>query len=227
MVIKMDKTNISNKVSKYKMSNKKVSKEIIDMLAKHFNNAKCGLDFTSPIELVVALILAAQCTDARVNTIIPVLFKKYPTVYDLAKAKVEDIAKIVKPCGFYQNKSKSISETANIIVNNFNGVVPSTMEELTTLRGIGRKSANIILQECFDNTVGIAVDTHVTRISRKMGFSNSNTPEKIEQDLMKKFDKKYWNVINHVLVLHGRAYCIARRPNCDECPVNNLCPKND
>lgn len=224
MVIKMKKANMTKK---YKITNKQKSKEIIDVLANYFNNAKCGLDFKSPIQLVVALILAAQCTDARVNTIIPILFKKYPTVYDLAKANINDISEIVKPCGFYKNKSISISETANIIVNNFNGEVPNTMDELTTLRGIGRKSANIILQECFNNTVGIAVDTHVTRISRKLGFSNSNTPEKIEQDLMKKFDKKYWNVINHVLVLHGRAYCIARRPNCNECPINNLCPKND
>lgn len=224
MVIKMNKTNI---IKKYKVTNKKKSEEILDILANYFKGAKCGLDFQSPIQLVVALILAAQCTDARVNTIIPILFKKYPTVYDLAKANIEDIAKIVKPCGFYVNKSKSISETANIIVNEFNGIVPNTMEKLTMLRGIGRKSANIILQECFNNTVGIAVDTHVTRLSRKMGFSNSNSPEKIELDLMKKFDKKYWNVINHVLVLHGREFCIARRPNCDECPINNLCPKND
>lgn len=224
MVIKMKKSNISKK---YKITNKDKSKEIIDVLANHFTDAKCGLDFESPIQLVVALILAAQCTDARVNTIVPVLFKKYPTVYDLAKANVDDIAKIVKPCGFYANKSKAISETSKIIVNSFNGEVPKTMDELTTLKGIGRKSANIILQECFDNTVGIAVDTHVTRLSRKIGFSNSNTPEKIEQDLMKKFDKKYWSVINHVLVLHGRAFCIARRPNCDDCPIKNLCPKND
>jgi len=216
-----------NNIKKYELTNKQKSTEIVETLANYYNNAKCGLDFNSPIELVVALILAAQCTDARVNQIIPILFEKYPSVYELAKTDIKDIEKIVKPCGFYVNKSKSIHETANIIVNKFNGNVPKTMEELTTLKGIGRKSANIILQECFNNTVGIAVDTHVTRLSRKMGLSNSNTPEKIEQDLMKKFDKKYWSVINHVLVNHGREFCIARRPNCNECPINNLCPKND
>ena len=118
-------------------------------------------------------------------------------------------------------------ETSKIIVDKYNGQVPSSMEELKTLKGIGRKSANIILQECFGNTVGIAVDTHVTRISRKIGLSNSNTAEKIEQDLMKKFDKKYWSRLNHILVYHGRQICIARRPQCNECPISSICSKND
>lgn len=201
--------------------------KIINILQNEFEDAKCGLNYNSPIELVCALILAAQCTDARVNTIIPILFDKYKDVYELSKADTNDIAKIVKPCGFYINKSKAISNTAKIIVEKYNGIVPNTMEELTTLSGIGRKSANIILQECFNKTVGIAVDTHVTRLSRKMGLSNGNTQENIEQELMKRVDEKYWNVINHVFVLHGRKYCIARRPQCDTCPVNNYCKKND
>lgn len=216
-----------NDAKRYISKGKIQAEKIITNLKNYYNDAKCGLDYNSPIELVVALILAAQCTDARVNQIIPILFNKYKTVYDLANATPEDISIIIKPCGFYVNKSKSIHETANIIVEKFNGKVPNTMEDLTTLKGIGRKSANIILQECFNNTVGIAVDTHVTRLSRKIGFSNSNTAEKIEQDLMKKFDKKYWSTINHILVYHGRKFCIARRPNCDECPINKLCPKND
>lgn len=212
---------------KYINTTKESSEKIIHILQKEFQNAKCGLDFNSPIELVCALILAAQCTDARVNTIIPILFAKYSDVYQLATGNIEDIATIVKPCGFYKNKSYSILKTANIIVEKFNGQVPNTMEELTSLAGIGRKSANIVLQECFHTTIGIAVDTHVTRISRKLGLSNANSPEKIEQELMKKFDQKYWDVINHVLVLHGRKYCIARRPQCDICPLRELCPKND
>lgn len=216
-----------NSPKTYKMTNKKLAKEMIEQLANYYDDAKCGLDYASPIQLVIALILAAQCTDARVNQIIPILFETYPDVFALAKANVEDIAKIVKPCGFYVNKSNSIHETANIIVEKFHGMVPQTMEELTTLKGIGRKSANIILQECFGNTVGIAVDTHVTRLSRKMGFSHMNTPEKIEQELMDKFDKKYWSKINHILVYHGRKFCIARRPNCIDCPINKICPKND
>ncbi len=222
-----DKMKKQNTKNNYILTNKVNSKKIVEHLAKYYNDAKCGLDFKTPIELVVALILAAQCTDERVNKIVPILFEKYPTTFDLAKADIKDIENIIKPCGFYINKSKSIHETANIIVNKFNGIVPNTMEDLTTLKGIGRKSANIILQECFNTTVGIAVDTHVTRLSRKIGFSNSNTPEKIEKDLTQMFDKKYWSVINHILVNHGRKFCIARRPNCDECPINSLCPKND
>lgn len=209
-----------------KIKNKDIVK-IINILEEEFPNAICGLNFNSPIELVCALILAAQCTDARVNTIIPVLFNKYKDVYELSKADVNDIAKIVKPCGFYVNKSKAISNTAKIIVEKYNGIVPDTMEDLTTLSGIGRKSANIILQECFSKTVGIAVDTHVTRLSRKIGISNETTQEKIEKELMERIDKKYWSIINHVFVLHGRKYCIARRPKCDICPIKNYCNKND
>lgn len=201
--------------------------KIIDILEKEFPNAICGLNFNSPIELVCALILAAQCTDERVNKIIPILFNKYKDVYELSKADVNDIANIVKPCGFYSNKSKAISNTAKIIVKKYNGNVPDTMEELTTLSGIGRKSANIILQECFNKTEGIAVDTHVTRISRKIGISNESTQEKIENELMKRIDKKYWSVINHIFVLHGRKYCIARRPQCNICPIKDYCNKND
>ena len=210
----------------YIETKKNKAEKIINLLEKEFPDAICGLDFESPIQLVCALILAAQCTDARVNTIIPILFDKYKDVYELSNANIDDIAKIVKPCGFYINKSKSISNTAKILVEKFDGKVPDNMEDLTTLPGIGRKSANIILQECFNKTVGIAVDTHVTRISRKLGFSNGISQDKIEQELMQKFSKKYWSVINHVLVLHGRKYCIARRPQCNICPISHHCPKN-
>lgn len=212
---------------KYIATNKKKAHEMIQILENYYPDAKCGLDYKSPIELVVALILAAQCTDERVNQIVPILFAKYPDVDALSNANIEDIATIVKPCGFYVNKSNSIYTTANIIKNDFHGKVPDTMEKLCTLRGIGRKSSNIILQECFGNTVGIAVDTHVTRIARKTGLSQANTPEKIEQELLKKIDKPYWSKVNHIFVWHGRAICIARRPQCDICPIRNLCPKND
>ena len=220
----MKEENIKTK--KYIKQKKENIIEIIDILSNYYIDAKCSLNYSKPIELVVALILAAQCTDERVNKIIPILFMEYPTVYDLAKADTKDIEKIIKPCGFYKNKAKSISETSKLIVNNFNGNVPQTMNELCTLKGIGRKSSNIILQECFNNTEGIAVDTHVTRIARKIGLTNSNTPEKIENDLTKLIDKKYWDKINHIFVYHGRAICIARRPNCDICPIKDLCMKN-
>ena len=216
-----------DKTKKYKKISKNNAIKVVEILDKYYSDAKCGLDFTSPIELVVALILAAQCTDERVNKIVPILFDKYKNVYELANASLEDIQSIIKPCGFYVNKSISILKTTKIIVEKFNGNVPDNMKDLVALKGIGRKSANIILQECFNNTVGIAVDTHVTRISRKIGLSNSNTPEKIEQDLMNTFDKKYWCKLNHIFVYHGRAICIARRPNCKSCPVNSICSRND
>lgn len=212
---------------KYVKISKKNAILAVEILNKEYSDARCGLNFNSSLELTIALILAAQCTDERVNKIIPILFNKYSNVYELANANISDIQEIIKPCGFYFNKSKSIIETSNLIVEKFNGKVPDNMKDLTSLKGIGRKSANIILQECFNNTVGIAVDTHVTRISRKIGLSNSNTPEKIEQDLIAIFDKKYWNRINHIFVCHGRAICIARRPKCNICPINHICSKNE
>lgn len=211
----------------YKNINKNGITKIIEILENEYKDAKCGLDYTTPLSLVIALILAAQCTDARVNVVCPILLDAFPDVSSLAKANQKDIEEIIHPCGFYRNKAKSIKGCCEKIVNDFNGIVPNTMKELTTLPGIGRKSANIILQECFDITEGIAVDTHVTRITRKMGFSNGNTQEQIETELMKKIPNKYWNKINHILVNHGRKYCIARRPDCDNCPINSLCKKND
>lgn len=212
---------------KYISQTKKQSEETIKILIDTYKDAKCGLDYTSPFYLVVALILAAQCTDKRVNEITPLFFKRFPTIEDVKNASIEDVINIIRPCGFYKNKAHSIIESARIVCDEFNGKVPNTMEDLTKLCGIGRKSANIILQECFGKIEGIAVDTHVTRISRKIGFSNGKTQIQIENELLKLFDKKYWGKINHVLVLHGRAICIANRPKCDECPISNLCKKND
>ena len=212
---------------KYKKQTKKQSEEIVNILINTYKDAKCGLDFSSPFSLVVALILAAQCTDKRVNEITPIFFERFPTIESVKNASLEDVIAIVKPCGFYKNKANAIIQSANIICEKFNGVVPDTMQELTELSGIGRKSANIILQECFGKVEGIAVDTHVTRISRKIGFSNGNSQYEIEKELLNRFDKKYWEKLNHVLVLHGRAICIANRPKCDICPIASLCNKND
>ena len=214
------------KSEEYKNSTKKDSEQIIKALIDFYPEATCSLNYKDPFELLVALILAAQYTDERVNKIIPILFDKYKTVNDIANASYEDIEKIIKPCGFYKNKAKNIVDTANIIVDKFNSNVPDTMEELCTLKGIGRKSSNIILQECFSKIEGIAVDTHVTRISRKIGLSNGKSQQEIEKDLMNMFDKKYWNKINHVLVYHGRAICIANRPKCSQCPISKFCKKN-
>lgn len=211
----------------YKRITKKNMLEIIKILENEYKDAKCGLDYTTPLSLVIALILAAQCTDARVNIICPILLKKFPDVHSINNADIKEIEVIIRPCGFYKNKAKSIKGACQKLEKDFNSIVPNTMKELTSLPGIGRKSANIILQECFNKTEGIAVDTHVTRITRKMGFSNGNTQEQIENELMKRIPKEHWNKINHVLVNHGRKFCIARRPNCDDCPINHLCPKND
>ena len=213
----MKKENNQNLLSKEEIT------KLLDILENEYSDAKCGLDYSNPLELTISLILAAQCTDKRVNMIRPILFNKYPDVYSLAKADKKELEQIIHSCGFYNNKSKNIIETANIIVNNFDGKVPNTMKDLTSLAGIGRKSANIILQECFDITEGIAVDTHVTRITKKLGLTNNTEPLKIEADLMKDLPKKYWNKINHMLVCHGRAICDAKKPKCSECLVNNIC----
>lgn len=212
---------------KYCSQNRKEIEETVKILSNTYTNVKCGLDFTTPFSLVVALILAAQCTDKRVNETTPIFFKKYPTIESVKNTNIDDVIDIIKPCGLYKNKSKSIIESAKIICNEFNGIVPNTMENLTKLCGIGRKSANIILQECFNITEGIAVDTHVTRLSRKIGFSNGKDAIEIEKDLMKKIPKKYWKDINMILVTHGRNVCIANRPKCDSCSISTLCKKND
>jgi len=211
------------KESKINLLNDKEVSELLNVLEDEYKEVKCGLDFDNPLQLTVCLILAAQCTDKRVNMIRPILFKRYPDVYSLANADKKELEDIIHSCGFYNNKSKNIITTANIIVEKFNGNVPSTMEELTSLAGIGRKSANIILQECFNVVEGIAVDTHVTRISKKLGLTTHTDAINIEKDLMNKVPKKYWNKINHLFVYHGRAICDAKKPNCNECMVNYIC----
>ena len=215
------------KQKKYKSKNKKESNEIIDILLDYHKDAKCGLNFSNAYELTIALILAAQCTDKRVNEILPKFIDEFKTIKNVANADIKDIIKIIKPCGYYNSKSSSILETSKIIINEFNGNVPDNMKDLLKLKGIGRKSANIILQECFNKTEGIAVDTHVTRISRKIGFSNASSQDLIEKELMNKFDRKLYSKLNHILVNHGRQICIARNPKCNICPINNLCAKND
>ena len=212
--------------NKYKFLPKKNIKIMILTLIKQYPNACCSLEYKNPLELTVALILAAQSTDNMVNKIIPVLFEKYPDANALTNANQKDIEKIVKPCGYYRNKAKNIILTANDIINIYGSKVPDTMESLCTLHGIGRKSSNIILQECFNKVEGIAVDTHVTRLSYRIGLSNSTAQIKIEKDLTSKVPKKYWNKLNHLFVFHGRAICDAKKPLCDECCINNICKKN-
>lgn len=202
---------------------KKDAKKIVEALKRRYPDATCSLDFKTPFEMVVAVMLSAQCTDERVNKTTPDIFKKYSTPEDFANIDIELLEKLIHPCGFYKNKAKNIKACAKEIVKRFGGKVPQTMEELTSLPGVGRKSANVIMLEAFGKAEGIAVDTHCKRIANKMGLSKENEPEKIEQDLLKIFDKEDYKDINHLLVWHGRNTCIARNPKCEECPVKEMC----
>ena len=196
---------------------------ILKILKKAYPDAKCSLDFTTPFEMLVAVILSAQCTDERVNKTTPSIFCKYSTPEDFVKMPIETLEQLIHPCGFYKNKAKNIKLTAERIVKEFNGKVPETMEELLTLPGVGRKTANVVMLEAFNKPQGVAVDTHAKRLSNRIGFSDKDTPEKIEQDLLELFPYEYLKDINHLLIYHGRAICTARSPKCENCPIKDHC----
>ncbi len=202
---------------------KQNAKELVELLKKAYPDATCSLDFETPFQLVVAVMLSAQCTDERVNKTTPKLFARCKTIKDFANIDINELEQIVHPCGFYKNKAKNIKLCAKQVLENFNGEVPHTMKELTSLAGVGRKSANVIMLEVFGIAEGIAVDTHAKRISNLTGLSNKKEPEKIEQDLIKILPKDSLKDINHLLVWHGRSTCIARHPKCDKCPINEFC----
>lgn len=202
---------------------KNEAKELVEILKKTYPDATCSLDFNTPFELVIAVMLSAQCTDERVNKTTPELFNRCKTIQDFADIDIKELEDIIHPCGFYKNKAKNIKLCAKQVLENFDGVVPHTMEELTTLAGVGRKSANVIMLEVFGIAQGIAVDTHAKRISNLVGLSNKKEPEKIEQDLLKIFPKDYLKDINHLFVWHGRNTCVARKPKCDVCTISHLC----
>jgi len=201
----------------------KKTEEIILELSKYYDGEKGSLDFNTPFELLVAVMLSAQCTDARVNIVTKDLFKVANTPEAFSKMEVSEIEKLISSISFYKNKAKHIKECSMQIIEKYNGEVPKTMEDLTSLSGIGRKSANVIMLEAFQNCQGIAVDTHAHRISNRLGLSNQTDPLKVEQDLLKKIPKKYWVLVNHLLVYHGREICDARKPKCNICPVNTYC----
>ena len=173
--------------------------------------------------MLVAVCLSAQCTDERVNKTTPELFKKYSTPEDFAKADVKDVEKIIKPCGFYKNKAKNLVNAGKVIVEKFDGEVPNDMEKLQEIPGVGRKSANVIMCEAFNDAEGIAVDTHCKRLSNRLGLSDKEEPTKIEQDLLKIIPKEYWKDVNHLLIYHGREVCIARNPKCENCKLKEFC----
>ena len=197
--------------------------KFIQILKATYPDVTCSLDFKTPFQMVVAVMLSAQCTDERVNKTTPQLFEKCKTIQDFADIDINELEKIIHPCGFYKNKAKNIKLCATQILENFNGDVPKTMDELLSLAGVGRKSANVILLEVFGIANGIAVDTHAKRISNRIGLSHEKDPEKIEQDLLKIFPPDSLKDINHLFVWHGRNTCDSRKPNCENCTVKNFC----
>jgi len=199
--------------------------EIIKRLKKEYGNPGTALKHKNPWELLVATVLSAQCTDERVNKVTPLLFKKFPDAKAMAKADLEEIEKLVRSTGFYKQKAKRLKAIAKKVIEDYNGKVPDSMEELVKLPGVARKTANIVLSYGFGKIEGIAVDTHVRRISYRLGLTKNKDPAKIEKDLMKEFDKKYWILVNSLLIQHGREVCKARKPACEECVLRDLCPK--
>lgn len=197
--------------------------EIFELLKKEYPDAKCSLDFKTPFEIMMAVMLSAQCTDERVNKVTAEIFPHYNTPEDFAKMPLEKIEKLIHSCGFYKNKAKNLKLASQKILEDFSGNVPQTMEELMSLAGVGRKSANVIMLEAFNNPQGIAVDTHVRRLSNRIGFSTKKEPEKIEQDLLKQIPKKYYADANHILIWHGRNICKSQNPACEKCCINHLC----
>ena len=197
--------------------------KVFNVLKEDYPNPKTELFFEDPFQLLIAVILSAQCTDERVNSVTPSLFKQYPTPQKLAKADPKKIEEIIHSCGFYKNKTKAIIHTSQNLLVRFGGQVPDNMEELTSLSGVGRKTASVILNQAFDKPA-IAVDTHVARVSHRLGWTQSKNPLIIERDLKKLLPENLWALVNGTLILHGRRTCKARKPLCSSCRISNLCP---
>lgn len=200
--------------------------EIMSLLRRTYPDARCALNYRNAFELLCATILSAQCTDARVNLVTPILFARYPTPFELARANPADVEDIIKSTGFFRNKTRSLIGMAQALVADHNGEVPRTMEQLRKLPGVGRKTANVVLGNAYDTNEGVTVDTHVTRLSRLLGLSRDTEPEKIEQELMRLFPQADWGLLSHLLIFHGRNICIARRPRCADCVLSQLCPSS-
>ena len=206
--------------------NKKDAIIIIEALKKMYPDAKCSLDFSTPFQMLVSVVLSAQCTDERVNKTTPSIFSKYSTPQDFADMDIELLEELIHPCGFYKTKAKNLKRTAQILVEKYDGIVPNNMEDLMSLPGVGRKSANVIMLEAFDLPQGIAVDTHCKRIANRLGFSSESDPAKIEQDLLKVIPKEYYKDVNHIFIWHGRNVCTSQKPKCDSCKLQQYCKYN-
>lgn len=203
---------------------KKRIKEIIRLLRKEYPQVRTALNYRTPFQLLVATILAAQCTDERVNKVTPGLFHKYPTIESLARARQEELENDIRSTGFFRNKARNIIALSKKLVEDYQGKVPDSMEELVKLPGVARKTANIVLSSAFRKAEGIAVDTHVRRLSERLGLSRHNDPDRIERDLMEIVPREDWLDFNFLLVDHGRKVCQARKPFCQQCVINHLCP---
>lgn len=201
------------------------TKKIIAGLHKTYPTAHCELNFSNPLELLIATILSAQCTDKRVNIVTESLFKKYRSAADFARANLPDLEQAIKTAGFYRNKAKNIKAAATSIVEKHGGEVPRTMEELVELGGVGRKTANVVLGNAFGIDVGVVVDTHVARLSARLGLTGETDPVKIELALIKLVTQGQWTLFSHLLIWHGRRRCFARNPDCEHCEIKTLCPR--
>ena len=199
-------------------------REIIKILSKEFPDADTALKHNNPLELLIATILSAQCTDERVNKITENLFKKYKTVEDYANVNINKFENEIKSTGFYKNKARNIKRCCQMIIEKFNGKIPKTMDELLTLPGVARKTANIVLGHGYGIVEGIAVDTHVMRLAQRLGLTKEKDRNRIERDLMEITPKRYWILLSDILILHGRKTCNARNPKCDKCSLNSICP---
>jgi endonuclease-3 len=205
---------------------KALAAEYYRRLSAMYPDAHCALDHEDPYQLLVATILSAQCTDKRVNMVTPDLFRRYPGAPALADANPDELENAIKSTGFFRNKTKSLLGMARALVERHGGEVPDSMEELTELPGVGRKTANVILGNAFDKNLGIVVDTHVTRLANRFGLTRETDPVKIEEDLMPLFPPEQWTMVSHLLIEHGRQICIARAPKCEICPLNDICPSS-
>jgi endonuclease-3 len=219
----MAKTSKTEKAGAFDKAAAERVKKILPILKKTYLEATTALHFHNPLELLIATILSAQCTDVRVNLVTPALFKKYKSAADWARADLKEIEQDIKTCGFYHNKAVNIKGAAKKIAEEFNGKVPSTMDELVTLPGVGRKTANVVLGNAF-GIPAIACDTHVIRLSRRLQLSANSDPVKLEFDLADIVPKKDWTLFSHLLIFHGRNICVARKPQCPVCPIAQYCP---
>ncbi len=198
--------------------------KVIELLEREHSDAKIALHYTNPLELLVATVLSAQCTDERINMVTKALFKKYTKAEDYANADLKELEQDIKSTGFYRNKAKNIKKTSQVLVEKYHSKVPKTMEELLELPGVARKTANIVLTNAFGVVEGVAVDTHVRRLAQRLGLSGNDDPDKIEKDLMRLVPKDKWMRITDLLIFHGRRVCTAKRPNCAACVLNKFCP---